>query len=168
MPRNAQLSFKISFMESEPLRIKLDVGPVFRWSIFHMKKMIFAALAGAAVVAATGCVSTVDSTHALALSWNTDTVSGRYNRPMDEVYNASIAVIQHNGVMLNEFIPHDTTNSVRSLEGRVNDKKVWVRVEAVDPQTSQVDVQARSSWGTTDVDLVHELEKEIALQLASH
>jgi hypothetical protein len=57
---------------------------------------------------------------------------------------------------------------VRSLEGRVNDKKVWIRVEAVDPRTSQVDVQARSKWGTTDVDLVHELEKEIALQLATH
>ncbi len=133
-----------------------------------MNKMIFAALAGAAVVVATGCVSTVDSTHAFALSWNTDTVSGRYNRPLDEVYNASIAVVQHNGVLLNEFIPHDSTNSVRSLEGRVNDKKVWVRVESVDAQTSQVDVQARSNWGTTDVDLVHELEKEIALQLASH
>jgi hypothetical protein len=133
-----------------------------------MNKMIFAALAGVAVVVATGCVNTVESTHAFAVSWNTDTVSGRYNRPMDEVYNASIAVIQHNGVILNEFIPHDTTNTVRSLEGRVNDKNVWVRVEGIDAQISQVDVQARSTWGTTDVGLVHELEKEIALQLASH
>ena len=133
-----------------------------------MKSLILAVFAGAAVIAATGCVSTVDRTHAFAVSWNTDTVSGRYARTLDEVYNASIIVIQHNGVLLNEFIPHDSTNAVRSLEGRVNDKKVWVRVEAVDARTSQVDVQARSNWGTTDVDLVHELEKEIALQLAEH
>ena len=133
-----------------------------------MNKMILAVFAGAAIVAATGCVSTVDNTHAFAVSWNTDTVSGRYARPMDEVYNASIAVVQRNGVLLNELIPHDITNEVRSLEGRVNDQKVWIRVQAVDPRTSQVDVQARSKWGTTDVDLVHELEKEIALQLATH
>jgi hypothetical protein len=133
-----------------------------------MKKMILGVSAGVALIVATGCVSTVDDTHAFAMSWNTDTVSGRYARSLDEVYNASIVVIQHNGVLLNELIPHDSTNAVRSLEGRVNDKKVWIRVEAVDPRTSQVDVQARSKWGTTDVDLVHELEKEIALQLATH
>jgi hypothetical protein len=39
-------------------------------------------------------------------------------------------------------------------------------VEPIDPKTSQVDVQARGSWGSSDVDLAHELEKEIALQLA--
>jgi hypothetical protein len=133
-----------------------------------MNKAILAVFAGVAVVAATGCVSTVNDQHAFAVSWNTDTVSGRYARPMDEVYSASIAVIQRNGVLINEYIPHDITNEVRALEGRVNDKKVWVRVEAVDARTSQVDVQARSKWGTTDVDLVHELEKEIAIQLATH
>ena len=138
------------------------------WSILIMKKTILALLAVTAAAVITGCVSTVDDTHAFATSWNTDTVSGRYARPLDEVYNASLAVVQRNGVVLTEFIPHDTTNSVRSLEGRVADRNVWVRVEAVDPQTSQVDVQARSSWGTTDVGLVHELEKEIALQLAAH
>jgi hypothetical protein len=136
--------------------------------MFNMKKMILGVFAGVAVIVATGCVNTVDNTHAFAMSWNTDTVSGRYARSLDEVYNASIVVIQHNGVLLNELIPHDSTNAVRSLEGRVNDKKVWIRVEAVDPRTSQVDVQARSKWGATDVDLVHELEKEIALQLATH
>jgi hypothetical protein len=136
--------------------------------MFYMKKMILGVFAGVALMVAAGCVSTVDNTHAFAMSWNTDTVTGRYARSLDEVYNASIVVIQHNGVLLNEIIPHDSTNAVRSLEGRVNDKKVWIRVEAVDPRTSQVDVQARSKWGTTDVDLVHELEKEIALQLATH
>ncbi|MGC9940221.1 MAG: DUF3568 family protein [Verrucomicrobiota bacterium] len=131
-----------------------------------MKKTILAALSGAAVLAAAGCVGTVSNTHAFATSWNTDSVSGRYARTLDEVYQASVQVIQHNGVLLTEYIPHDSTNDVRSLEGRVNDEKVWVRVEAVDPKTTQVDVQARSTWGATDVDLVHELEKEIALQLS--
>jgi hypothetical protein len=143
----------------------LDAQGIFGCSIFNMKKLIFAVLGGATLIVA-GCVSTVSDTHTFASSWNTDSVSGRYARTEDQVYAASVAVIQRNGVLLTEFIPHDNTNSVRSLEGRVNNSKVWVRVSSVDPKTSQVDVQARSSWGLTDVDLVHEIEKEIALQLS--
>ena len=130
-----------------------------------MKKTLFAALAAVALVTV-GCVGTVSDTHTFATTWGKDSVAGRYQRTLDQVYQASVAVIQNNGVMINEYIPHDNTNAVRSLLARVNDRKVWVRVEAVDPKTTQVDVQARTKWGTRDLDLVHEIEKEIALQLA--
>jgi outer membrane murein-binding lipoprotein Lpp len=130
-----------------------------------MKITLFAVLAGTVVLAA-GCVSTVSNTNTLATTWSQDSVAGRYKRTMDQVYQASIAVINQNGVVSTEYIPHDSTNNVRSLEGRVNDRKVWVRVSEVDPQTTQVDVEARSKWGVSDIDLVHELEKEIALQLS--
>jgi hypothetical protein len=131
-----------------------------------MKKIIFALLATAAIVS-TGCVKTVSDTNTFAVSWGKDSVAGRYQRPVDTVYRASVAVIQSNGVMLQEYIPHDSTNAVRSILGKVNDRKVWVRVESVDANTSQVDVQARTKWGARDLDLVHQLEKEIALKLAS-
>jgi len=85
---------------------------------------------------------------------------------VEQVYHASIVVIQNNGVLVREYIPHDATNAVRSLEGKVNQRTVWIRVQAIDPKTTQVDVQARGSWGGSDLDLTHELEKEIALQLA--
>jgi len=130
-----------------------------------MNKIFFAVLAGAAVIA-TGCVHTVSDTSTFAVSYGKDSVSGRYQRDLDTVYKASVAVIQNNGVLLTEYIPHDNTNAVRSLEGRVNDRKVWIRVEQVDPKISQVDVEARTKGGRVDLDLVHELEKEIALQLA--
>jgi hypothetical protein len=130
-----------------------------------MKKTIFAVLAGAALIA-TGCVHTVTNTSTFAVSYGKDSVAGRYQRPLDVVYQASVAVIGHDGVLLTEFVPHDSTNAVRSLEGRVNDCKVWIRVEQVDPRISQVDVQARTKWGRVDLDLVHEIEKEIALELA--
>ena len=133
-----------------------------------MKKKIFAALAGAAViVAVTGCVHTVTDTSTFAVSYGKDSVAGRYQRSMDQVYQASVAVIQNNGVLLTEYVPHDNTNAVRSLQGRVNDRKVWIRVEQVEPRVSQVDVEARTKWGRVDLDLVHELEKEIALKLAT-
>ena len=130
-----------------------------------MKKSIFAVLAGAVIVA-TGCVKTVSDSSTFAVSYGRDSVAGRYQLPMDAVYKASVAVIQHDGVLVTEIVPHDSTNAIRSLQGRVNDRKVWIRVEQVEPKISQVDVQARTKWGRVDLDLVHELEKEIALELA--
>lgn len=131
-----------------------------------MKKTIFAIFAGAAIVV-TGCVHTVSDTSTFAVSYGKDSVAGRYQRPLEQVYQASVAVMQNNGVLVTEYVPHDNTNAVRSLQGRVNDRKVWIRVEQVDPKITQVDVQARSKWGRVDLDLVHELEKEIALKLAA-
>ena len=130
-----------------------------------MKMKFLAVLAGAALVA-TGCVKTVTDTHAFRSTWSKDTIAGRYNRTLDQVYSASVAVIQQNGVLIKEYIPHDSTNAVRALEGKVNQRNVYVSVEAVDPRTTQVSVQALGTWGNADLDLTHELEKEIALQLA--
>src|SRR5277367_3348572 len=122
-----------------------------------MKMKIFMAFVGVAIVA-TGCISTVSGTKTPALTWSKDQVEGRYERSVDQVYQASVAVIQNNGVLITEFIPHDNTNTVRSLQGKVNEKNVWIRVESVDPvkPVSEVTVQARSTWGVSDVDLAHE------------
>ena len=131
-----------------------------------MKMKFFAVLAGAALVA-TGCVSTVSDTSSFAGNpWSKDTFAGRYQRPVEQVYQASVAVVQSNGVLIKEYIPHDNTNAVRALEGKVDDNHVWIRVSSVDAKTSQVDVQVRTAWGNSNLDLVHEIEKEIALQLA--
>ena len=135
-------------------------------SLIFLSFIAILAVFAAAAVVATGCVQTVTDTNTLATSWSRDSVAGRYQRSVDQVYQASVTVIQQNGVLLTEYIPHDSTNNVRSLMGRVNDLKVWVRVEGIDSKTTQVDVQARSKWGMTDINVVHELEKEIALQLA--
>jgi len=143
----------------------LDAGGFFDWIITHMKTKIFAALVGITIISA-GCVKTVSDTHTATVSFGKDSVEGRYERTMDQVYQAAVQVIQHNGAVLTEFIPHDTTNTVRSLQGKVDQCNVWMRVEAIDPKTTSVVVEARTKWGNRNIDLVHELEKEIALQLA--
>lgn len=130
-----------------------------------MKQMIFAALAGLVIIA-TGCVRTATGTHSPAITWSQDQVEGRYQRSVDQVYQASVTVIQNNGVLIQEYIPHDTTNTVRALHGKVNEKNVWISVEAETPAITKVTVQTRSTMGVSDVALSHELEKEIALQLA--
>jgi hypothetical protein len=132
-----------------------------------MKTKILAALIGIALVTA-GCVDTVSDTKTMGVPLVRDSVQGRYQRPLDDVYRASVTVVNNNGVVTTEFIPHDTTNAVRSLMGKLNQGKIWVRVEAVDPQTpiTEVTVQVRTHYGGADLDAAHELEKEIALQLA--
>jgi hypothetical protein len=131
-----------------------------------MKTKFFAALAGLVIIAAAGCISTVSGTKTPALTWSKDSVDGRYQRSVDQVYTASVAVIQNNGVLITEFIPHDTTNTTRALQGKVNQHNVWIRVQSVDPKVTEVTVQCRSTSGVSDIDIAHELEKEIALQLA--
>jgi len=130
-----------------------------------MKTKFFAAFIGIAIVTA-GCISTVSGTKSPAVTWSKDRVDGRYERSPDQVYQAAVTVINANGVLITEFIPHDTTNTTRSLQGKVNQRNVWIRVEAIDPKITGVTVQARSTMGVSDIDTAHELEKEIALQLA--
>ena len=131
-----------------------------------MKTKIFLAFLGVAIIT-TGCINTVSGTKTAAVPFQKDRVEGRYQRSVDQVYQASVQVIQSNGVLVTEFIPHDTTNTVRALQGKVNQRDVWISVTAVDPQITQVTVQARTKWGDSDVDLAHELEKEIALKLTT-
>jgi len=148
------------------MRIVLDAGRGLDWTVADMKTKILAAFAGVGMVLlAIGCTSTVSGTKTTAMSFGADRFSGRYERTPDQVYQASVAVLNNNGVLITEYIPHDSTNSVRSMYGKVNTRNVWISVEPVDPKITQVTVQARTRAGLRDQDLVHELEKEIALQL---
>lgn len=130
-----------------------------------MKKVIFAAFAGVVIIA-TGCVSTVSDTRSPAVTWSTDKINGRYQRSVDQVYRAAVTVLQNNGVVLTEYIPHDTTNTTRSVQGKVNEKNVWMRVEAETPSITALTIQVRSKWGVSDVDLASQLVTDVALQLA--
>jgi hypothetical protein len=130
-----------------------------------MKVKFFSVLValGTAFLSA-GCVSTVTDTHTAGIH-TPDKVESRYQRSVDEVYAAAIAVINNNGVVVTEFIPHDTTNQVRSVEAKVDKEQVFIRVEAVDPQITQISIQARTTM-SGDEDKARQLDKEIYMQLA--
>jgi hypothetical protein len=145
--------------------IVLDAGGFFDWIVAIMKWKIFAAVTGAALLAG-GCVKTVSDTHTGAIWFGKDRVPGRYERSTEEVYRAAFKVMNNNGVVIQEYIPHDTSNNVRSLYGKVSENKVWISVAADDdPKVTTVVVEARTKWGSSNIDLAHQLEKEIALQL---
>ena len=130
-----------------------------------MKTKLFLLLAGVAIVAI-GCVSTVNDRHAAAIPLVKDKAAGRYNRSVDQVFTAAKTVLANNGTVSRASDLLGGTNMVRALEGKVNNRNVWIRVEGVDPKITEVIVQARSSWGVADQPLTHQLEKEIALELA--
>ncbi len=130
-----------------------------------MKTKIFAVLVGIAMVTA-GCVKTVSDTHVATVSFGQDRVEARYPRNMDQVYRAAVQVVKNNGTIITEYIPHDTTNVVRSFTGKVDQCDVWVRVEAMDPNITSVIVQTRTkTWHNKDINLAAQLNTEIALQL---
>lgn len=116
---------------------------------------------------AVGCVKTVSGNRTGAVPFTSDKISGRYERPMQQVFDAAKYVLAFNGMITAESTLA-TTNTIPALalEGKVNERSVWIRVQQVEPKISEVIVQARTKWGGKDTALVHELEKQIALRLA--
>jgi hypothetical protein len=131
-----------------------------------MKTKIFAALFVTLIIAV-GCVKTVNDRHAAAWPVGKDKFEGRYERSQDQVYNASVEVMKRLGTISRESIINPGTNAVKAIEGRVNERRVWVRVEAVDSRVTSVKVQARTSGGGTDLPMTHEIEKQIGIELSA-
>lgn len=130
-----------------------------------MKAKFLLVLAGLAFVAI-GCVSTVSGKKAGAVPFVKDRIEGRYERPAAQVYEAAKGVVRDNGTVLTESTLLGGTNAaVLAVEGRVNQRRVWISVQQLDPKVSSVIVQARTKGGGSDIELCHELDKQIALRL---
>jgi hypothetical protein len=112
----------------------------------------------------TGCVETVDGRSEAGVPFIKDTITGTYERSVPQVLAAARAVLNFNGKLTAD-------NSVNnSLEAKVNQATVWVHVDQIDTvkPVSRVQVQVRNRAGGSNIDLAAEIEKQIALQLASH
>jgi hypothetical protein len=131
-----------------------------------MKTKISVVLLGALVLVA-GCVKTVNDRHTFAWSPGKDKFESRYERSVDQVYAAALDVVKLNGTVLRESIINPGPTQVKSIEGKVNGRHVWVAVQAVDSKVTSVKVQVRSKGGGTDQDLTQELQKQIGINLAA-
>src|SRR5438093_2602895 len=125
--------------------------------IASMKEKIFLALIGASLIGV-GCVPTVTGRSTGGVPFIKDAVEGHYERPLDQVFEAAKEVVKFNGTLINEGTHHTETNTFKTVEGKVNQRSVWVRVEATDPKVTGVTVQTRTTGGVSDLDLAHELE----------
>lgn len=134
-----------------------------------MKLQFFAALIGAAVLA-TGCVNTVTGQKTAGVPFIKDTIEARYEKPAEPVFLAAKQVIAEEGMLITEGTLYGQTNAlgnmVRTIKGKVNERTVYVRVEAFDPKITGTAVQTRTSGGVSDIDLAAQIDKQIALKLA--
>lgn len=134
-----------------------------------MRIKFFAGLIGVAVLAA-GCVNTVTGEKTAGVPFIKDSIESRYERPADQVFEAAKSAVKDDGVLVNEGTLYGQTNAVgnlvKTVQGRVNQRSVWVRVEQVDPRVSDVTVQTRTQGGMSDIDLAAQIDKQIALKLS--
>jgi uncharacterized protein DUF3568 len=132
-----------------------------------MKPRILAALAGAVLIGA-GCVSTVNDRTTAGVPFVKDKIEGQYERPVDDCFVAAKEVVKSLGTLVNEETLYNQTNAiglVKTVQGKVNQRNVWVRIAPVDTTVTSVTVQTRTPGGGSDLDLAHEVEKRIALKL---
>jgi hypothetical protein len=131
-----------------------------------MKTKFLAALFGG-LLATAGCVDTVTGGKTAGVPFIKDTFEGAYRLPPDVIFAAAKEVIRADGVLLNEGINYSPTNEVKVVQGRVNQCRVWVQIAPVDSQVTSIAVQTRTSGGGSDLNLAHQIDKEIAIKLAS-
>lgn len=125
-----------------------------------MKIKILSVLALSTLMAVlSGCVQTPDG-HSAGGFPTKDTIISRYDRPAQQVVAATSAVLSRDGKILVDNVVNNT------FQARINQASVWVKIWDVNGKVTQTKVQARSSMGG-DIELAAQIDKEIALQIAS-
>jgi hypothetical protein len=154
------------------VRVGLDVGkPAVRRAfkldgsdaygcIRRMKMKLLACLMTTVVAfLGSGCYSTVEGKKKAGVAMSTDHVEGRYERKPAEVFSAAKYVLGYMGTLTSE------NTIVNTLQARVDNNTVYVKVDEVEPGISRVMVQARKSSMAGNIALASEVDKQIALQL---
>ena len=118
-------------------------------------------LAGLSLLIFSGCVNTVDGRHQAGVPFVADKIQARYERPPQEIWTAAKDVLSYQGKLYSEDRIQNT------LEAAVDTRTVWVKVDPVDEKVTSVTVQARTKGGGTDRALAAEIDKQIAVRLAS-
>jgi hypothetical protein len=125
-----------------------------------MKTNLMTLLAVVALAAfSTGCVKTVDGHMKAGMPFIKDKIVSSYERPVAQIFAAAKEVLAANGTLNRE----DTIN--KTVEAKVNQRTVFVKISEVDPNVTQVTVQVRTKAGVSDIDLAAEIDKQIALRL---
>ena len=112
-------------------------------------------------IAVSGCVKTVDGRREAGVPFVKDRLVRVYERPVLQCWAAAKDVLNANGTITSEDVMQST------LSARVDTRTVWVKVESLDPKTTRQTVQVRTKAGRSDLDLAGEIDKQIAIRLAT-
>jgi hypothetical protein len=88
-----------------------------------------------------------------------DTIESRYPRSMDKVQTAARETLAFNGTITSD------DSVTRTLQAQVNNRRVYVKVEELEPLVTRVLVQVFTKGGGSDIQLAAEIDKQIALRL---
>ena len=125
----------------------------------RMNKTFSMLLIGICALLAGGCYNSLDGRMKGGVPWVNDTKVSRYERPVDQLFEAAKEASRYNGTLYGE----NTIN--HTLEAKIDTRTVWVSIDEVEPGVSRVRVQARSKGGAADIGLASEIDKQIALRL---
>ena len=126
-----------------------------------MKLKWFACLCALAMLPllSSGCYTNPAGQSKAGVPFVKDSVVSRYPRNVNQVLEATRTVLAYNGQVTSD------DSVTRVVGARINNRNVWVHVEELEPNITEVTVQARTKSGGGDVDLAAEIDKQIALQL---
>jgi hypothetical protein len=108
-----------------------------------------------------GCISTVDNQRVAGNPLVKDKIIRVYERPVMQCWAAANDALTANGTVIHDDRMQST------LTARVDTRTVRVKVEMVDPKMTRVTTQVRTKMGNSDLDLAGEIDKQIALRLAT-
>ena len=109
----------------------------------------------------TGCQNTPDGRKRAGVPFMKDTIESRYQRQVGPIFTAARQVLELNGTLTGE-------NTITStLEAKVDNRTVVVKVDEVEPGVSRVLVVARRRGGAADIVMAGVIDKQIALKLAT-
>lgn len=130
-----------------------------------MKNFLAAAALAVVVATGAGCYKTQQGGYKMGIPFSKDTIESRYERPVDQVFAAAKATLVDNGALIAEVAAKTPDSAARTLEARINERNIWIRIDEVEPRITRILVQARKISGRGDVDLAAELDKQVALRL---
>ena len=113
----------------------------------------------------TGCVNTVTQNQPGTLPTYRDRIETRQQKPLEPVFEASKRALNSFGNITAEGKVFVGTNQVRIIEGSINGRAVYMRVEEIDPQLTSVVVQVRTKMGGTDLRVAKDVVRQIAKEL---
>jgi len=108
-----------------------------------------------------GCVRTVDNRKMAGNPLTKDKIIRVYERPVLQTWAAAKDVLSANGTLIHEDVMQST------LTAKIDTRTVLVKIEAVDAKMTRVTTQVRTRMRNSDLDLGGEIDKQIALRLAT-
>jgi hypothetical protein len=95
----------------------------------------------------------------VGVPFSKDRIVSRYERTVDQLFEAAKKTLAFKGTLTGE------NTIAKTLEAKVDNNTVWVKVSEAEPGITEVTTQTRGKGGGANIALSSEIDKMIALQL---